>query len=244
MLTWGAFAAITAAALYTDVIYLYTLFAQALYVVVAYRRAFRRSILPFAAAAGLAVALFSPWLAILAAHARTVTNNAYLGAPLPATALALKWFFNAGVVFFDLDYVWHPAAVVVLPILGLALVGIVALVRQWPAAGWYVVALGGVTAIAFIVPDVLTHESRSTAARYLIPTWIALEVAVAYALCMLLRSVQRVRRSAGVAAFARVARLRDRFGGGGASGTRPGGATAASRRSGRSRVSYEPPNAP
>ncbi len=199
---WAAFAALTAAGLYTDVLYLYTLIAQGLYVVVAYRRDLRSGGLPFAGAAALGLAAFAPWLATLLGHAGMVTNNAYLGAPLPLRLLGLKWLFNLGAVFYDLDFVWHPSALVVLPILGLAAFGIERLLRCRPWVAGYVLALGLATAAAFLVPDLVRHESRSTAARYLIPTWIALEAVVAFAVWTWLRSAKRGARSAGVAVFA------------------------------------------
>jgi len=199
---WAAFAALTAAGLYTDVLYLYTLLAQGLYVVIAYRRDFRRGALPFAGGAGLGLVAFAPWLAALVTHAGTVTNNAYLGAPLPAQALALKWLFNLGAVFYDLDFVWHASALIVLPILALAAFGIAQLLRRRPGAARYVLALGLVTLAAFLVPDLVRHESRSTAARYLIPTWLALEAAVAFAVWTLLRSDKRSARVAAVAVLA------------------------------------------
>ena len=183
LLRWAIYAALTVCALYTDVLFLFTLLAQALYVVVAYRAQLRSHLLPFAIAACAALAAFAPWLRALVRGAQTVTNNTYLGAPLSLELVLLKWSFNAGTVFYDVDYVWHASAVLLLPIFALVAVGSVMLVRSQPRRVWlYVAALGFVTAVAFIVPDILHHESRSTGSRYQIPTWIALEVAAAYAL--------------------------------------------------------------
>lgn len=198
---WAVFGALSAGGLYTDVIYLYTLPAQALYVFVAYRRDVAHKVLPFVAAAAAAIAAFSPWLLTLVQHSGAVTNNMYLGAPLPAQAIALKWLFNVGVVFFDLDYLWHPSGLIVVPILALAACGVAQLLGRRPRAAGYVLALGFVTAAAFVIPDLAQHESRSTAARYLIPSWIALETAVAFALWTWLGSIQRRVRSRAVVAF-------------------------------------------
>ena len=199
---WIVFGALTAGGLYTDTIYLLMLLAQVIYVVVAYRREVWGRVLPFAIAAAVAVAVFAPWLSTLIAHAHTVTNNAYLGAPLPLEAIALKWFFNLGAVFFDADYVWHASALVVLPILVLAGFGLVSVMRERPLAGGYLLAIGLVTAAAFVLPDLLYHESRSTAARYLIPTWIALEAVVAYGLWKLYVDERFNRRALALSLFA------------------------------------------
>ncbi|MDQ2909335.1 MAG: hypothetical protein M3R44_08315 [Candidatus Eremiobacteraeota bacterium] len=198
---WALFAALTAGGLYTDVIYLYILPAQALYVVAVYRDDVKRAVLPFVAAAAAGLAAFAPWLMVLVEHAALITNNTYLGAPLPAQAIVLKWLFNLGAVFFDLDYLRHASAIIVLPILALAGWGVAQLVRRRPAAATYVLALGFVTAAAFVIPDLAQHESRSTAARYLIPTWIALESAVAFALYVGLRSTKGLLRTVAAVGF-------------------------------------------
>lgn len=198
---WTVFAVLTAAGLYTDTLYLLMLLGQAIYVAATYRRDVRTRVLPFAIAAAVAIALFGPWLFALIAHSRSVTNNAYLSAPLPFEAMALKWFFNVGAVFFDLDYVWHPSAIVVLPLLALAGFGLVSVMRERPLAGGYLLATGLVTAAAFVLPDVLLHESRSTAARYLIPTWMALDAVVAYALWKLYVDERFGRRAIALFAF-------------------------------------------
>lgn len=204
IVAWTIFAALTVGGLYTDTIYLLMLLAQVIYVVVAYRGELRDRVLPFATAAALAVVAFAPWLYTLIAHAGAVTNNAYLGAPLPLEAIALKWFFNVGAVFFDLDYVWHVSAVVVLPLLVLAGFGLVSMMRDRPLAGGYLLAIGLVTAAAFVLPDLLYHESRSTAGRYLIPTWIALEAVVAYGLWKLYIDERFYRRALALSLFAAV----------------------------------------
>jgi len=197
---WTAFTALTIAGLYTDVLYLYTLAAQALYVGVVHRNALRSCALPFGLAAGGALVAFSPWLALLVAHAATVTNNAYLGAPLPGTLFALKWLFNAGAVFFDLDYVWHATALLVPLILAFAAFGAAALLRR-PAAGIYVLVLGAVPVAALLLPDLVHHESRSTAARYLVPAWIALETTVAFGIWTLLHEASARTRNVAAAVF-------------------------------------------
>jgi uncharacterized membrane protein len=177
---WTIFALLTASGMYTYTGYLLILLAQVIYVVVAYRREIRERVLPFAIAACVALAVFAPWLSAMMAHGGAVTKNGYLAAPLPLQAIVLKWFFNVGAVFFDLDYIWHPSAVIVLGLLLLAGFGLVSVMRERPLAGGYLFAIGFLTAAAFILRDILDHQSTSTAIRYLIPAWIALEGVVSY----------------------------------------------------------------
>jgi uncharacterized membrane protein len=199
-LVWAAYAVALALGLYGDVLVLCTVVAHAAYVLSFARD--RRNLVAYGAATLVALASFAPWLVALwrGSRAGTVTNNAFLGAAVPAKAFALKWLFNVGAVFFDLDFRWHVAAVLLLPIVGFAAVAFVALVRSAPRRVWVFVTLSGaMPALALLVPDLVRHESRSTSARYLVPLWLALELAVGWYLARLVAS-SGVRRSVGVAA--------------------------------------------
>jgi len=202
-LRWAGYALSLAVGLYTDVVFVYTLAAHAIFVVLAYRRELRRELIPFALAVGAALVAFMPWIAALVLGRAAITNNNYLGMPLALKLFALKWIFNAGAVFFDLDYEWHAAAVLLVPIFGVTVAGAFLLVRQSAdrRAWLFVAVLGATTAMAFLLPDVLRHESRSTASRYLIPTWLACECAAAYAIVCWTRSPRRRVRGAGALAL-------------------------------------------
>ncbi|GAC1348932.1 MAG: hypothetical protein NVSMB19_01540 [Vulcanimicrobiaceae bacterium] len=205
---WALYALALAVGLYTDVLFAYTLAAHALFAALADRRQFRRALVPFALAACAALAAFSPWIAALVRGRAAITNNAYLGAPLPFKLFALKWIFNAGAVFYDLDYERHATAVLLVPIFAVVAAGAVLLARATDRrAGLFVALLAATAALAFLVPDILRHESRSTSSRYLIPTWLACECAAAYAIVAWSRSVRTRVRRGGACAFAGLAAL-------------------------------------
>ncbi len=197
---WALYALTAALGLYTDALFLYALASQAAFVFLAYRSN-RACVLRFAAAAGVAVVTFAPWLVVLYRGRGMVTNNAYFSAPLPADLFALKWLFNIGAVFFDLDYAYHATAVLLVPLLALVVAAwFVLCLRAERRIALFVCALGALSVFAFVVPDVLRHESRSTSGRYLIPAWIACEAAVAFLILWL-----SARRSARTSATATVA---------------------------------------
>ncbi|MBD5654693.1 MAG: hypothetical protein IAI50_05870, partial [Candidatus Eremiobacteraeota bacterium] len=188
-------AACLALGLYADTFFLGTLVTHAIYVVVTQRRQLG-VLTAYGIATLAAIAAFVPWLVALLAGARSgaLTNNTFLAAAVPAKTFALKWIFNAGAVFFDLDYRWHAAAVVLVPILAFAAYAFVALVRGTPRRVWLLVMLSAaVTAAALVGPDLLTHQSRSTSARYLVPLWLALELAVGWYVARLVAAPGRGR---------------------------------------------------
>jgi uncharacterized membrane protein len=178
---WLGYAVSAALGLYTDLIFLYVLAGHALYVAVVLAREGRlRRGIGYVVASAAALAAYGPWLATVYRGRDLLTNNSYLATPLPAKIMALKWIFNIGAVFFDLDYRKTVLAVVLLPIFLLLAVALGELLRSAPLRAWaFVLTLAGVTTAAFLLPDILFHESRSTAPRYLVPTWIALETVVA-----------------------------------------------------------------
>lgn len=181
-LDWTLYAAAAALGLYSDLIFAYVLIAHGLYVfaVAAQERTWRRAA-GFVLAGAAAVTAFAPWLLAVYRGRDLLTNNDYLGMPLPAKVFALKWAFNAGATFFDLEYGNVALGVLLLPIFALVVYAFVTLARTTPLRVWFLIgALGATTALAFLLPDVVRHESRSTVARYLLPTWLAIELAVAY----------------------------------------------------------------
>ena len=163
--------------------------------VLAYRARFRRAFVPFACAAAAAVLAFAPWIGALYRGRSLITNNAYLNAPLDMKLFALKWVFNAGSVFYDFDYERHVTALLLVPIFAVVATGGVLLWRRADRrAALFVACLFATTALALLLPDIAQHQSRSTSSRYLIPTWLACECAVAYAIATWFESArERVR---------------------------------------------------
>ncbi len=199
---WPLYGLALTIGLYADVVFAYTLAAHALFVALAYRREFRRIVVPFACAALAALAAFAPWIAALVRGHEAITNNAYLGTPLAFKLFALKWIFNVGAVFYDFDYEWHASVVLLVPVFAVVAAGAVLFARRADRrAALFVAFLGTTTALAFIVPDVVRHESRSTSSRYLIPTWLACEFAVAYAIVVWLQSGRPLIRRGGALAL-------------------------------------------
>ncbi|GAC1578286.1 MAG: hypothetical protein NVS3B7_11880 [Candidatus Elarobacter sp.] len=201
---WIAYGVATVLGLYTDPLYVTVVAAHAVYVVFLERTPRRGTLLPFFVAIGVAFLAYGPWLAVLlaGAHAGKVTNNTYLAASLPLALFALKWMFNVGTVFYDLDYRWPYTAVVLVPIFtGIALAFIV-LVRRTERRIWlFAIALTGVPIAALLVPDLVHHETRSTSSRYLVPAWLGIELAVAWLIARVAESPIRRQRKTALACF-------------------------------------------
>jgi uncharacterized membrane protein len=195
---WSGYALAAIAGLYGDLLFAYVLAGHALFVgTVVAAEGRRRRALAFACTAAVALVAFTPWLAAVERGRDLLTNNDYLSAPVPAAIFALKWLFNSGAVFFDLDYRKVVLGIVLVPIFALLVAALADLFRGQPVRTWaFVVTLGLTTAAALLVPDLAGHESRSTAARYLVPTWLAFELAVALFIGRWMESPSNGRRRA------------------------------------------------
>ncbi len=175
--------------------------AQALYLALRVSTAPPRRRIEAAAALALGVIAFAPWLAVMVAGSRTAAaDTGWTAGRLSAPLYAGKWLFNAGSVFFDLDYLTLALVPVVLVLLAAALWSAWAFARTVPARQWVFVALlGGVSALALLGPDLVLHQSRAGQSGYLTPLWLAFELAVAGGLTPALLGAGRRR------AFARAA---------------------------------------
>lgn len=156
---------------------------HAVYVAWLARSGTARIVVPYAVATGAAAIAFGPWLAIIVSNHHVIAEGTtWLAQSLSPQSTLAKWAFGAATSFFDLEYAYPwllPAALLVIAIEAYA---VVALWRTPGAARAFIVPLILTTAVLLVVPDLLFHQSRSTAIRYLTPTWIGLELAVAWLL--------------------------------------------------------------
>jgi uncharacterized membrane protein len=201
--TWLAYALSVALGLYASMLLAAVVLAHALYVIFEYRyRGERGAVAWTIGSAALGVVLFLPWIAVVIAHQRMVSTELVWGSTAyPLRSMLEKWLFNASAQFFDLEWISLKFAAIGALVLLLAVVSVVVLVRTAPERRWsFVVLLGGVTAVLLIGRDLVQHSHWSTTARYLIPTWLAMQLAVAYALDRWMAPSGEVRRGVRLAA--------------------------------------------
>ena len=195
-------------ALYTDPFFAYVLAAHALFVVYRVARGRPSGAFAFAATLVLALVAYAPWLAVIARGWHVISSTtAWNEVPLPLALMLGKWAFETSAVFVDAEYASLVYAPLALLGAGIAVAAIVAGTRalrhgdgrtdEGYAFAWLVVACA---TLPLVVPDLLLHESRSTAARYLTPTWLGIELLVAAGIASIARSRPRTA-SAGLGAL-------------------------------------------
>ncbi|HYZ17491.1 MAG TPA: hypothetical protein VE591_13865, partial [Candidatus Acidoferrum sp.] len=199
---WIAFGIGLAATLYTDLLALLMLPGLAL-IVAANAQRKRAALVAWSAATAGAVIAYVPWLIAVVRGAGLLTNNGYLGSALPPLLFGTKWLFNAAAVFADFEYRHIALAVALIPLTLIVAFCVARVARNRRVAS--VIAALFVPGLVLLASDVVHHESRSTAARYLVPVWIGIDLLVAYGLTALLSDRWIRHRAVGAAAFAYLA---------------------------------------
>ncbi|MGG6239036.1 glycosyltransferase family 39 protein [Nodosilinea sp. AN01ver1] len=183
---WAIYALSLTLGLYTFLLTVLVMLAHGLYVLAMQGWRLTRPLGQYLLATAASGVLITPWLVQVANQSsRVMAATAWLGQPRSLPELMRSWIADIGRVFVDFNLGSDDPLRLSLPmVLGLAgLVGyaLVVLVRRAPVAVWaFVVLLGGVTALGMILPDVLWGGHRSSISRYLIPTWLSLQLAVTH----------------------------------------------------------------
>jgi uncharacterized membrane protein len=149
------------------------------YLVVCERFRLTKTVLAYCCASFISVLAFLPWLAVLSQNFQQAT---WQTETVPLWSLISGWMVNLSRVFVDVSAsVENP--LLGLPILALAAYSIYDLCQQPSGQVWlFVCILAGVTFLPLVLLDVMGGGVRSLTVRYLIPSYLGIELAIAYAL--------------------------------------------------------------
>jgi uncharacterized membrane protein len=184
---WIVYGTTIALGLYTQLLFALVAIAQGLYVVIAQQaygadhRAIapkRRSIvLGYLLATLGGVLAFVPWLVLLLSHIEQV-NTATMATTrrYPLSYLLDQWFLNINRVFINGELNSYNLLLVALTIATLYW-----LCRKTQRGTWaFVLCLITVPFLALALPDLLGGGERSLRIRYLIPSYLGIQIAFAY----------------------------------------------------------------
>jgi len=181
-LSWGIYAVALAASLYTFLFSGLVAIGHAIYVLFLEKFRRRSPIITAYIRASLAgFLIFVPWLIVVIVNfsqAKQVTSWTAIKGNF--IGLFKSWVGNLGRVFCETQN----EKIDQLVSLGVLILVIYALYFLWrdapQPARLFVFLLIGITAAALILPDLIVGGIRSTSARYLIPSYLGSELAVAY----------------------------------------------------------------
>lgn len=180
--SWGIYAATVALGLYTFIFSIFVIIGHAVYVITIDRFRLSKTLINYLLATIAGILAFSPWIFVVISNLpRVQSTAAWTELKLPFGRLLQGWIIHLSCVFFDLNtgykYLRPPALV----LLVLVVYSIYFLVRKTPKQVWlFVLTLIGATGLALVLPDLILGGMRSIQARYLMPCYLGIPLAVAY----------------------------------------------------------------
>jgi uncharacterized membrane protein len=180
---WILYSVLAALGLYTHLLFALVLAAHAVYILLSLRGTGFAAIArlrPWGTAVAAAVLMFSPWLVVLVSgFDRVQEKTAWMARAVPLQRLLEAWGLNLVRVFADVPGPSLPLFVGLIP-LAWALWWFCTRAPRSPRL--FLCALFLTFAAVVLVPDLINGGIRSLHPRYLLPAFVAVELAVAYVL--------------------------------------------------------------
>lgn len=193
---WSLYGVTLALGLYSHVFHGFVVMSHGLYMILVERWRPTRRLLAYGGAVLLGLALFAPWLMVMLNNWDQLLGNTMVMTLDRQGFLPLFWLLNLSRLFFDLNQgpsAINPAHYLLLALCAYALWY---LYQRTPrATSLFVLTLIGVTAIALMGSDLLLGGRRSTIARYPVPCYVGLQVAVGYLLWRMVQDPDQSRRT-------------------------------------------------
>ncbi|MGK7891136.1 MAG: glycosyltransferase family 39 protein [Leptolyngbyaceae cyanobacterium] len=182
-IAWGVYGLTNAFALYVHPFSGFVTMSHGLYVLITQRGRLNRQTLGYAIATGFSLLLFLPWLWVVVEQADQFVGNTVSVTRPRSGFLPLFWLLNLSRLFFDLNQgpsAINPAHYLLLLLVAIALFY---LCRNSPPSRWsFVLLLIGVTGLALLGPDILFGGRRSSITRYAVPSYVGIQISVAFLL--------------------------------------------------------------
>jgi uncharacterized membrane protein len=195
--SWGIYATAVALGLYTHFLSVLVVIGHGIYVVATESFRWTKKVTVFALASGAGLLIFLPWIAIIIANSTSASRNtSWANSEINLLSLAQNWAANICRIFLDFGLTSESPLIylilltpAILSAVILAVYSVSWLCRHTPKHVWlFILTSIAVTAIALILPDIIFGGIRSAKSRYLIPSYLGIQLAVAYLLATQLRS--------------------------------------------------------
>jgi uncharacterized membrane protein len=201
-LHWLAYGVSVTLGLYTSLLSGLVLLGQSLYVAALQRWRLTRILRHYSLTLGMAIGAFMPWVVIVVQQWATLQDNTtWTRGSLGLGPMLAIWLYNIAVLYFDVPIVTAPLWIGLLQILVAltiaSLIGVAVYYLWRKTAQWqwlFVVSLIATTPACLIAVDVVSGSQISTAARYLLPSHLGIQLAMACVLAHKLAMASAKRR--------------------------------------------------
>ncbi|MEH2090049.1 glycosyltransferase family 39 protein [Nostoc sp.] len=198
ILNWGMYAVTLALSLYTFLFSGFVVVAHGIYVIAIAKFRFTKTVKAYLLASLAGFLAFTYWIMVLIVNLLQLkSSTSWTKTHLPLDALIKSWLLQLNRIFLDLDLGFeNPFTYVITPFF-LVLVGysIYFICRKTNYKIWlFIVTLIMIPALPLMLPDLLFGGIRSLAERYLLISYLGIQLAVTYLLATQLNNKSFARR--------------------------------------------------
>lgn len=186
--TWGIYTTTLVFGFYTSLLSGFVAIAHGVYVLAISRFCWTKTVKAYFIALSVAVLFFTPWIFVVIANFKKFqSSTAWTTIKIPLLTLIQSWLLQVSQIFFDLNLGIENHFNYLIPPIFLIFIGysIYFLCRTTHPKIWlFVVTLIVVPALPLMLPDLIFGGVRSISDRYLIPSYLGIQLAVAYTLAI------------------------------------------------------------
>jgi uncharacterized membrane protein len=186
ILNWALYAITLTLGFYASLFSVLVALAHLIYVVLLHNFRPTKTVINFLLASTIAVLIFSPWMSAIANNfSQMQTQTEWLTAQTSLLTLLTSLELNFSSIFIDIHPEINHLLIPRFSLLLFAFIGysIYFVFQTTPKRVWlFILSIIGVTALAIILPDLIFGGRRATAGRYFIPSYLGIQLAVAYSL--------------------------------------------------------------
>lgn len=186
--SWGFYAATVIFGLYSFLFSALVIVAQGIYILINEGFRFSQTLIRYAATVLIGLIAFIPWVVFALINVQKTNENRWGVSSSSIYNLVKSWIRGISLFFVDFSLndtspliYFLPFTILVLLILILVGYSIYFLCRHSPKQVWSLIVISIVVpALALIIPDLILGGAQSTAPRYLLPSYLAIQLGVAY----------------------------------------------------------------
>jgi uncharacterized membrane protein len=197
-ITWGIYAVTLALSFYTFLLSGFVAVSHGIYIIVIAKFRFTQTVKAYLLATLMGFLAFTPWMVVVIANFLQFDNaTAWTKTQLPLETLIQSWLLQLTRIFFDVDFNFINNYNWLITVFFSTLTGyaIYVLCRTTHYKVWlFIMSMIIVPAVPLILPDLIFGGIRSLSERYLLPTYLGMQIAVAYLLATQLYNGMRSRR--------------------------------------------------
>jgi uncharacterized membrane protein len=193
--SWLLYTITLVAGFYSHLFFILVSLSHGIHVFIIARLQFRKHIIPYLLSSTAALLMFLPWILIITTNLEKLEEKTQW---VRSNSTNLRKIiesihYTLGNVFLDFNDTTRLEKYLDLFLLILIAYSLYFLCRRTSRRVWlFLLTLIGITALAQIVPDLIWQGRRSLQARYFIPAYLAIQLAVAYLIAICINGSIRV----------------------------------------------------